>query len=212
MNNLYFMHSAPQPLTKSQTEVYEYIKSCCHEGQPPSYREIQEHLGYKAVGTVQDHVKALIKKGWLEKNGLKKNQRRSRSLTLTGAPPVKAKTIPIYGVIAAGPLRDNPQIELGHLPVAEDWLRGESFALRVTGTSMIDVGIYEGDFVVVSKKAAIRSGDIVVALYCGETTVKRYEKRKDGAYLLPENATMSPIKVEGPFELQGKVVGLQRKF
>lgn len=77
---------------------------------------------------------------------------------------------------------------------------------------MIDVGIYEGDFVVVSKKAAIRSGDIVVALYCGETTVKRYEKRKDGAYLLPENATMSPIKVEGPFELQGKVVGLQRKF
>lgn len=73
MNNLYFMHSAPQPLTKSQTEVYEYIKSCCHEGQPPSYREIQEHLGYKAVGTVQDHVKALIKKGWLEKTASKKS-------------------------------------------------------------------------------------------------------------------------------------------
>ncbi len=209
MNRLCDMEKAP--LTPAQRDVYDYIKSCCGEGRPPSYREIQAHLGYKAVGTVQDHVKALIKKGWLEKSGLKKST-QSRSLTPAGITQAKARTIPVYGEIAAGTTRDNPQIELGQIPIAADWSKGDCFALRVRGNSMIEVGIYEGDFVVVDKNTSVRSGDIVVALYHGETTVKRYEKRKDGQYLVPENATLKPVKVEGPFELQGKVVGLQRKF
>jgi len=199
------------PLTAAQKEVFEYIKSCCADGRPPSYREIQAHLKYKAVGTVQDHVKALIKKGWLEKTGMKKST-QSRQLTPAGISRAVARTIPIYGEIAAGATRDNPQIELGQLPIAGDWSKGECFALRVRGNSMIEAGIYEGDFVVVDKNTNVKSGDIVVALYHGETTVKRYEKRKDGQYLVPENSQLKEIRVDGPFELQGKVVGLQRKF
>ncbi len=211
MINLFNMESR-QPLTSAQAEVYKYIKQCCAEGQPPSYREIQNHLGYKAVGTVQDHIKALVKKGWLEKNELKKTGRKARGLMPIGQRPANAKSIPIYGEIAAGSLRDNPQVELGQLPVAGDWVKGESFALRVTGNSMIEVGIFEGDFVIVARSVAIKSGDIVVALYCGETTVKTYERRKDGIYLVPQNPTMKAFKIDGPFELQGKVVGLQRRF
>ncbi len=209
MNILHGMEKAP--LTSAQRDVFEYIKGRCAEGLPPSYREIQAHLGYKAVGTVQDHVKALVKKGWLEKLGLKKNT-QSRQLAPAGMARNSARSIPIYGEIAAGATRDNPQIELGQLPISGDWSKGECFALRVRGNSMIEVGIFEGDFVVVDKNTSVKSGDIVVALYHGETTVKRYEKRKDGQYLVPENAALKETKVEGPFELQGKVVGLQRKF
>jgi repressor LexA len=201
------------PLTESQMQVLRFIQKCLDErGTAPSYREIQEHFGYKAVGTVQDHVKALMRKGWLEKPSAREG-RRARGLLPRDHARAAVTRVPIYGEIAAGSARDAPQIELGTLVVGEGELREPCFALRVVGDSMIEAGILEGDFLLVERGARIRSGDIVVALLNGETTVKRYLVKEGGIYLVPENRRLQPIRVmDGQFEIQGKVVGLRRQF
>jgi repressor LexA len=202
------------PLTESQEAVLTFIKNtCATRGAPPSYREIQEHFGFKAVGSVQGYVKALIRKGYLDDPKQEKGKRRARGLFPAGHRTENTKRIPIYGEIAAGPLRDTPQIELGSLLVSEETVSDPCFALRVVGDSMIEVGILEGDHLIVEKGARVRSGDIVVALMGGETTVKRYKETAHGIFLVPENKKLKPIKVtEKSFQIQGKVVGLQRKL
>ncbi len=205
-----YAHMAKEPLTSNQQGVLDFIKAGMAEGTgAPSYREIQRHFGYKAVGSVQDHVRALIRKGYLENS---RKRRRTRGLMPSGFKRPAAKRIPIYGEIAAGNLRDNPQVELGGLTLALDTAKDPCFALRVVGNSMVDAGIVEGDFVIVEKNADIRSGDIVAALLDGETTVKRYKKKQGKILLCPENSSMSPIEVAGrTLILQGKVVALHRK-
>ncbi len=200
-------------LTSSQTDILNFIKdTCATRGTPPTFREIQEHFGFKAVGTVQGYIKALIRKGHIEDPKSEKGKRKSRGLFPTGFRPQATRRIPIYGEIAAGSTRDAAQIELGSLIVSDE-ASAESFALRVVGDSMIDVGILEGDHLIVKKTASARTGDIVVALLNGETTVKRYRSGASGIFLVPENKKMKPIKVvEKNFSIQGKVVGLQRKF
>ena len=199
-------------LTPPQREILAFIEERCEQGQAPSYREIQAHFGYKAVGTVQDHVKALIRKGLLEKPS--GEGRRARSLVpCRRSTPVGAKRLPIYGEIAAGPARDSVQLEIGSLVVGNDSARRSDFALRVVGDSMIGVGIFEGDYLIVERTPDARSGDIVVALLNGETTVKRYLEKKGRIFLVPENPRLKPIPVEGErFSIQGKVIGLQRQI
>lgn len=201
------------PLTESQSLLLEFIKAYSQEnGFPPSYREIQKHFGYKAVGTVQDHVRALIQKGALQKS-YGQNPKRARALVLSGIKPAPGKNIPIYGEIAAGGPRESVQTELGNLVVGEDLASGDSFALRVVGNSMVDIGIFEGDFVIVDKTKKVKNGDIVVALVDGETTVKRYQEKNGKIFLVPENRSMKPIEIKNErFQIQGKVTGLQRKF
>lgn len=200
-------------LTENQSAVLRFIKAYFSEnGVPPSYREIQKHFDYKSVGTVQDHVRALIKKGALEKS-YGGNSKKAKALLPSGQKMGGVKRLPVYGEIAAGGPREGVQLELGTIAVGEELAAGECFALRVVGNSMIDAGIFEGDHVIVEKKAKIKNGDIVVALLNGETTVKRYQEKSGKIYLIPENATMAPIEVRGGnFEIQGKVTGLQRKF
>lgn len=206
------------PLTPSQQQVFDFIRDFCRsQGTAPSYREIQRHLGYKAVGTVQDHVRQLLAKGWLEERGdgkeHGKERRRARSLFPAGFRAVGVTRIPIYGEIAAGGPRDAPQVELGTLVVASGGGRDPSFALRVVGDSMVDAGIFEGDHLLVERGAEIRNGDIVVALLNGETTVKRYSETAEGIFLVPDNGRMKAIPVKGErFEIQGRVVGLQRRL
>ena len=198
-----------KPLTESQEAVLKFIKShSLDAGSPPSYREIQAHFGYKAIGTVQDHVKALVTKGCLEKPD---KTRAARSLIPAGQKLEGMKRIPIYGEIAAGGPREAMQLELGSMVIPAT--KGASFGLRVVGDSMIEVGILEGDHIIVEQNARIKSGDIIVALLEGETTVKRYVEKAGKVFLVPENRKMSPIPVNGRrFEIQGKVVGLQRKI
>lgn len=211
------------PLTDLQRRVLEFIEERRRgTGVPPTYREIQEHFGYRAVGTVQDHVKALVRKGYLAPTALG-DRRGARTLlpprgelhaTPWDAPKQEGvRRMPIYGEIAAGSARDAAQLELGTLVVAESLASERCFALRVTGDSMVDAGIFEGDFVIVEPKARVKHGDIVVALVGGETTVKRYEVRTDGPYLVPENKRLAPIRLAGQrWEIQGCVVGLQRRI
>lgn len=199
--------------TESQAEVLKFIKLRYEQtGVSPSFREIQAHFGYKAVGTVQDHVKGLLEKGALERSESGAG-RRARGLIPRGFKAEATRRLPIYGEIAAGPTRDSAQLELGSLVVSGDFAKDHCFALRVVGDSMVEAGIFEGDHLVVDRSVRVRSGDIVVALLNGETTVKRYVQKTDGTYLVPENARFKPIRVEGmSLEIQGKVVGLQRKL
>ena len=201
------------PLTQNQAHLLEFIKTYSQEnGFPPSYREIQRHFGYKAVGTVQDHVRALIQKGALQKS-YGQNSKKARALIPSGPKPSSGKNIPIYGEIAAGGPREAIQTELGNLIIGEDLASGDCFALRVVGNSMIDIGIFEGDFVIVDRNQKVKNGDIIVALLEGETTVKRYRETKGKIFLIPENRTLKPIEVSTEdFQIQGKVTGLQRKF
>jgi repressor LexA len=105
-------------------------------------------------------------------------------------------------------------MELGAVFVAPGMAKGACFALRVSGDSMIDAGIWDGDFLIVERTAIARDGDIVVALLDGETTVKRYARSGGGSVVLkPENRRLKPIPVEGrEFSIQGKVIGLHRSI
>jgi repressor LexA len=201
-------------LTTTQSEILAFIRERCVEsGMAPTLREIQKHFGYKAIGTVQDHLKALLKKGFLENAGAKKDRRQARGLIPMGLRAGGTKRIPIYGEIAAGSTREADQLELGTLKIASEDARDPCFALRVVGDSMIEVGILEGDVLIVERNATVKSGDIVAALLNGETTVKRYLKREGEIFLVPENKKMKPIPVTTEdFKVQGRVVGLQRKF
>jgi len=201
------------PLTQNQAQLLEFIKTYSQEnGFPPSYREIQRHFGYKAVGTVQDHVRALVQKGALQKS-YGQNSKKARALIPSGPKPSSGKAIPIFGEIAAGGPRESIPTELGNLIIGDDLASGDCFALRVVGNSMIDIGIFEGDFVIVDRAQKIKNGDIIVALLDGETTVKRYRETKGKIFLIPENRTLKPIEVKTEnFQIQGKVTGLQRKF
>lgn len=201
-------------LTSPQQQVLRFIKDQYELlGVSPSYREIQHHLGYQAIGTVQDHVKALIKKGCLERASLPAG-RNARTLVPRGYKPERTARIPIFGEIAAGGTRDSAQVELGTMFVADSFARDSCFALRVVGNSMIDAGIFEGDYLIVDGGATVADGDIVVALLNKETTVKRLQKKDGEILLIPENRLMEPIAVRGNdhFEIQGKVIGLQRKL
>lgn len=202
------------PLTESQKKVLDYIEHFLRtQGLPPSYREIGAALGYKAVGTVQDHVKALIEKGYLEKAELSQKRGLARGLLPKGFSFSGVKRIPLYGEVAAGGPRASEQLELGEVVISQDLVRGDCFALRVVGDSMIEVGIFEGDHLIVERAARVQEGDIVVALLDGETTVKRYSVKGGEVVLVPENRRMKAISTQGKsLEIQGRVVSLQRKL
>lgn len=206
--------SMEKNLTDAQSNVLKFIKErLASTGLPPTFREIQHHFGFKAIGSVQDHVRALKKKGAI-RDDLPQGQRQSaRSILPSDHRPEEVKSVPIYGEIAAGSTRSSEQIELGKLSIASHFAKDPCFALRVVGNSMIEAGIYEGDVLIVEREARVRPGDIVVALVDGETTVKRYVEKNGAPWLFPENPKMKPIPVSGrDFKVQGKVVGLQRKI
>jgi len=208
------MEDGKKKLSPRQAEILEFLKDACDaQGRPPSYREIQKHFGLRTVATVYEHMKALEEKGAITKLDTVRDERRARNFVPRGHDSVRSKRVPIYGEVAAGSPREASQMDFGELLVPSAISLHPTFCLRVTGDSMIDAGILEGDFLVVEKGAKVENGDIVVALLEGETTVKRYYRRLDGVHLVPENKRLKEIKVgHRSFEIQGKVVGLQRKI
>ena len=181
-------------------DVLEFIAGMIDgRGLPPSYREIGDALGIASTNGVSDHVKALIKKGYLKKlegppGGV------ARGIQLTAMAKAERGTdeminVPLVGHVAAGqPIlaEENHERMLGFdaqmLPGG-----GVRFALKVRGESMVDEGIHDGDFVIVRQQDSARNGDIVVALVDGEATVKYFFREDSRIRLQPANATMSPI-------------------
>jgi repressor LexA len=200
------------PLTKRQRQVLDFITRSLEErGYPPTMREIGQHMGIRSTNGVNDHLKALERKGYIEREDLK--SRTLRPVTSVS----RARAVPLVGRVAAGQpilavenLEDTLQVDRSVVGDAQD-----VFALRVSGDSMIQDGILDGDIVFVRQQPTARSGQIVVALVEDEATVKRYFPERGGVRLQPANDALDPIWV-GPddgvaFRVIGVVVGVYRR-
>ena len=202
-------------LTRKQQEIYDYILSFTNEhGYPPSVREIGAAVGLKSPSTVHFHMKGLEEAGVIVKA-----EGKTRAISLPGAPlgPVAEETdphanqIPIVGNVAAGsPILAQECIE-DYLTFDTQGLSGEHFALRVRGESMLNAGILPDDLVVVDRQQVARNGEIVVALFEDEATVKTYRYKDGQVWLMPENPEYQPI--DGTHaEIIGKVVAVVRRY
>ncbi|HEY1434096.1 MAG TPA: transcriptional repressor LexA [Thermoanaerobaculia bacterium] len=195
-------------LTKRQKEILDFIRSYRAEhGISPTQREIRETFKLSSFGTVQKHLKRLEEKG-----ALAREWNRSRGI----APKEEASVsrgVPLLGLVAAGrPIEPFPQEESIEVP-ASLLGKGDHFVLRVQGESMIEDGILDGDFVVVSRREKAESGQTVVALVRGEATLKRYYSEGHRVRLQPANAAMKPLTFEArDVTIQGVVTGLIRDY
>ena len=196
-------------LTSNEEMIFNYIKEAINErGYSPSVRDIQISLGIKSTSTAQLYIEKLEKKGYIRKeNG------RSRSIRIT-VPSAMGDLVPLVGRVTAGmPILAEENFE-GYIRFAAETVhckQDDLFALRVTGQSMIEAGILDGDIVIVKKESYSDNGRIVVALIEDEATVKTFYK-EDGHYRLqPENKTMDPIIVD-EVALLGIVVASFRQY
>lgn len=204
-----------KPRGDMQERILAYIQQEIQaRGYAPSVREIGEAVGLRSTSTVHGHLMRLEKKGLLHRDAMKpramgvlKPSEASEN-SFTGA----VQQIPVVGRVAAGmPILAEENVdEVMMLP--EDFVgEGEHFILRVCGDSMIQAGIFSGDYIVVRKQPNANNGEIVVALVDDEATVKRYYKENGHFRLQPENDLMAPIIVPS-VEILGKVVSLMRKL
>jgi len=200
-------------LTPKQKEILDFIRTYRQKrGLSPTQREICEAFGYSSFGTLQKHIKLLLEKGVLVRDW---NKRRSLVLAEEDR-RAGAVEIPIAGRIAAGqPIEMESDSDPEMVAVPEVLTRkGQNYVLRVNGSSMIDDGIHDGDYVVVNRREKASNGEMVAALLNGEATLKRFYRESDGRIRLqPANERMKPIWVaEGDLKVQGVVVGLMRKY
>ncbi len=198
-------------LTERQKEIVDFIRKYRQaRGISPTQREICEEFGFSSFGTLQKHIRLLLEKGVLEREW---NKRRSLVVAGEERRP-HALEIPLFGRIAAGrPI----EVVAGDESVTVPELltrKGENFVLRVTGLSMIEDGVEDGDYIVVNRREKAVSGEMVVAVVGGEATLKRIYREGDGRVRLqPANERMSPMYFrEDEVDVQGVVVGLMRKF
>jgi len=197
-------------LTKRQQEIFDYVKRYVSEhGYPPTVRDIGKAIGLTSSSTVHAHLANLERLGLLRRDPTK-----PRAIEVIGgkARRVLSPTgLPVVGQVAAGqPVLAEENIE-DYVPVPgiAGGDQGE-FVLRVKGDSMKDVGILEGDHVIVRRQEDAQNGEIVVALVGDEATVKRFFREKDHVRLQPENETMEPILTRDVHVL-GRVVGVCRR-
>lgn len=198
-------------LTERQQEIVSFIRDYrSRKGIAPTQREICQHFGFSSFGTLQKHLRLLLDKGVLVRDW---NQRRSLDVA-EEAVPVSAVQLPLLGRIAAGsPIEVLPGDDRIHVPETLT-RKGENFVLLVSGDSMIDEGIRDGDWVVVHRRTRAENGEMVAALVNGEATLKRLYREAAGSIRLqPSNERLSPIRVrEEDLQVQGIVVGLMRRY
>lgn len=210
--------SVKPPLTMRQQQALEYITQCLqHRGYPPTLREIGEHMGIRSTNGVNDHLKALERKGYLVREELK-----SRALRPVDFKEAKTgeEEIPIVGRVAAGqPILAQENV-VDRVTIDRHFLGSarakDVFGLVVQGESMIEDGIFDGDYIFVRKQATAERGEIVVVMIEGEATCKRYYPEGDRIRLQPANETMEPIYVSRDafrsVDIIGKVVGVYRRL
>jgi len=202
-----------EKLTQRQKEVLECIQKFQEQmNYPPSILEICEQLGIRSTNGVVGHIRSLIRKGYLERSS------KARSIKLTPraqrlCQPQTNPLIPLLGRIPAGsPVSVEENIEKLIAPNLDNKTDG-IFALKVTGESMIEDGILEGDIILVDSQKQAHTGDIVVALVNDEVTVKRFYPQGKITELRPANRNMKPIHVPAnQITIQGVVIGLQRNY
>lgn len=207
-------------LTDRQQDILNFIQDFVEfNGFPPTYREIGKKFDISSTFGVKRHLDALVKKGHLTSGS---NSSRALSIIKNESAQTSSSKIdnfieiPVVGRVAAGyPILAEENIE-GSFVVDQSMLSrsNDCFGLKVRGDSMIKAGIFEGDLVIVSPQPNANNGDIVVALLGDEATMKRFMKKDDSVYLIPENDNYSEIVINNKedFSIIGKVVGVFRSY
>jgi repressor LexA len=199
-------------LTARQKEIFVYLRDeIDRRGVPPTIREIGERFQIRSTKGVEDHLAALSKKGFI-----RRERGKSRAIEIEGRPDLRgARSLPLLGRIAAG----NPMLAVetheDHVVMDESLVGGgDLFLLRVTGDSMKNAAILDGDMVVVRQQPMARLGEIVACRIGDEATVKRFHRMGEDVVLMPENDAHEPIVVPAgsDFQILGKVVGVYRKL
>lgn len=200
-------------LTERQAQILQYIIDSIREnGYPPTIAEIGLKFSIASTNGVNDHLQSLERKGYITREQKARGIRVNR-VAASGLYQSDVGTAPLVGRVAAGyPILAEENIE-EEVPVSGSLARGKVFCLRVSGDSMIEDGILDGDIIVVDQDRRARTGDIVVALIEDEATVKHYHPKGNQVELRPANRTMQPmVYPAGIVNLQGVVVGLQRRY
>ncbi len=200
-------------ISKKQSEILEYIKNeILNRGFPPSVREICEAVNLKSTSSVHSHLETLEKNGYIRRDPTKP---RAIEIVDDNFNLVRRETVnvPIIGKVAAGqPLLAVENVE-GYFPIPSEYMpNNKTFMLVVQGDSMINAGIFNGDYVVVEQQPTAENGQKIVALIDDSATVKTFYKEDGYIRLQPENDSMEPIIVEPdrPFQILGKVIGVFR--
>ena len=215
---------ARDKLSKRQMAIYEYICSYTKErGYPPSVREIGAAVGLASPSTVHMHLKVLQERGLI-----KRDSKKPRTIEVVSDSPAPNTStplaspaqdlsrnemrLPLVGRVAAGmPILAEQNVEETLTLPTSIVGDSSSFILRVRGDSMINAGIFDGDYIVVKEQHDAHDGEIVVALIDDSATVKTFYREKDKIRLQPENDTMAPIYVDNPTIL-GRVTALIRSI
>jgi len=197
-------------LTQRQRQVLQFITTFTDSsGYPPSQREIAGHLNVSGTLPVMKHLSALERKGYIKRG----NVNRGITLTLPTSRPV---SLPIVGTVRAGQLSTAIEDIQGYFSVDQMAVKGaDCFFLKVSGDSMINAGILDGDLALVRPQATADNKDTVVAMVDGEATVKWFYKEHDHIRLQPANANMNPILIypeDGEVTIVGKVIGIYRSM
>ena len=197
-------------ITPKQQEILDFLKKeILMKGYPPAVREICEAVHLKSTSSVHSHLETLEKNGYIRRDPTK-----SRTIEIIddnfNLSRREVVNIPLLGQVAAGqPLLAVENIT-EYFPIPSEYMPGgEVFMLKVKGDSMINMGIYEGDQIIVRKQNTASNGEVIVALVDDSATVKRFYKENGHIRLQPENDFMDPIIVDD-CEILGKVIGLIR--
>lgn len=194
-----------------QSEIYNFLKKYTeNKGYPPSVREICEAVSLKSTSTVHGHLQRLEKKGLIKRDHLKP---RALEIAELSEPRKEMIDIPILKkILRYKPLIVKENIE-DMFPIPLDFIKHdrELFMLRVSGQSMVNVGIRDNDLAIIERSESASNGDIVVALIEDSATIKTFYKEKDYIRLQPENDNMDPIIVDD-CKILGKLVGIFRSF
>lgn len=204
-----------EPLTNRQQEILDFIEEMVEaRGYPPSVREIGDRVGLRSPSTVHSHLSTLVNTGYIRRDPSK-----PRALEIVTRPPVRehdraVRNVPLVGRIAAGvPILAEEDIEATYPLPTEITGPDPVFMLTVHGDSMKDVGILDGDFVVVRSQPNARDGDIVAALIDDEeATVKRFRRSGNKIVLAPENPDFEPMTFSDGVRILGKVVAVFRSL
>jgi repressor LexA len=199
-------------ISNKQKEILEYLKSqIINKGYPPAVREICEAVKLKSTSSVHSHLETLEKNGYIRRDPSKPRAIEiiDDEFNLTRRELVN---VPIIGTITAGqPILAVENID-SYFPIPSEYMPNEdTFMLKVKGDSMINVGIFNADKILIQKQSHAKNGDFVVALIEDEVTVKTFYKENGFYRLQPENDTMEPIIVPD-LNILGKVIGLFRMF
>lgn len=208
-------------ITKRQQQIYDFIRAYQQEkGYPPSVREMAAAVGLSSPSTVHAHLSALEEHGLIKRDATKpralevfnQDGTSAKLAEVKEAPDRGTISLPLIGRVAAGmPILAEQNVEDTFTLPTEIATDSSSFVLEVHGNSMINVGIYNGDYIIVREQKSAMNGEIVVAMIDGEATVKTFYKEHGRVRLQPENDAMEPIFATNPTIL-GKVVALLRRF